>query len=69
MADDIIEVEPTVKAMRFVAMYEGFALLHKAEEATQARGSAGPQTPSLDSSDAPQRLFYLQAIEKFKDVR
>lgn len=59
---DIVELEPTVKSMRFVSMYEGFALLRKAEEAVAAPAGQQPDEP-LDQ----QRRLYLEAIDKFKE--
>jgi hypothetical protein len=48
---------------RFVSMYEGFALLRKAEEAVVAPAGQQPDE-SLDQ----QRRLYLEAIDKFKEV-
>lgn len=59
---DIVELEPTIKSMRFVSMYEGFALLRKAEEAVAAPAGQQPDE-SLDQ----QRRLYLEAIDKFKE--
>jgi hypothetical protein len=44
-------------------MYEGFALLRKAEEAVAAPAGQQPDEP-LDQ----QRRLYLEAIDKFKEV-
>jgi hypothetical protein len=59
---------------RFVSMYEGFALLRKAEEAAEVSAGGGAlldDSPAQQSSEGEldkQRRLYLQAIEKFKEV-